>query len=341
MDGSQHIGANFLADVFGPSTALGRVFVCSLINSDDRIDGRGGERFVCTRDRNVITAFVSRWDAPRRGLYYCTSTLKPNARRRAKDTLAEIALLHADLDFKSVTASPDEVRRALRESMRPPSIVVNSGHGLHPLWLFKESLAATPENIAEVERLLRLLIERLGADPAAAECSRLLRLPGTHNTKHGEWTEVRFEVYAPARRYGLDELRDWLSVAITPRLHRYAREGKTDSNGGGSSNPFIAAGHAFKPPIDVKRRLAAMQYQGPGESGIHFTQLAVSASLLTRGVSINAVVAALLTATRIAAGKAGQTWNWQREERDLLRMCFDWLKKHPELAPVTATAPED
>jgi hypothetical protein len=327
VDGPQHIGAEFLAQVFGPTTTAGAVFVCSLLN-----DGAGGERFVTTRDQGEITAFARAWDQPERGLYYCVSTVQPNARRRAKDTLAEIAaFLHADLDFKSIDASPDETRRALRELMCPPSIVIASGHGLHALWLLKEALEATPENIAEVERLLKLLTEYLSADPKAAQCANLLRLPGTHNTKRGEWVEVAVEVNGPERRYDLDEMRDWLELVPAPRLRRVSGEGK--ANGGDRDNPFIVAGRGAKPPIDAAARLAAMRYQGPGEASIHNTQLAVSASLLMRGVPTDEVVATLLAATRIAAGNDGLTWNWDREERDLRKMCVTWLGKHPRPEP--------
>ena len=333
MDGPKHIGAEFLAQVFGPTTTAGAVFVCSLLN-----DGAGGERFVTTRDQGEITAFARAWDQPERGLYYCVSTIQPNARRRAKDTLAEIAaFLHADLDFKDIDASPDEIRRALRDLMCPPSIVIASGHGLHALWLLKEALEATPENIAEVERLLKLLTEYLSADPKAAQCANLLRLPGTHNTKRGEWVEVTVEVNGPERRYDLDELRDWLELVPAPRLRRASGEGK--ANGGDRDNAFIIAGRGSKPPIDVEERLATMRYQGPGETSIHNTQLAVSASLLTRSVPVDEVVATLLAATRVAAGDGGLTWNWDREERDLRKMCVTWLAKHPEIAPTEPAEP--
>ena len=56
-----------------------------------------------------------------------------------------------------------------------------------------------------------------------------------------------------------------------------------------------------------------MVYGGSGDSGIHATQLSVSASLLSRGHSEDEVVALLLEATARAAGELGERWNWQRE----------------------------
>src|SRR5262249_44594209 len=325
----EHRGAAFLRGVFGSSTEK-PVFVCSLINVENRNDGRADERFVTSRQLDEIAAFATKWDLAKRGVYWCVSTLVPSARRRTKDNLAEINCLHADLDFKTLDASPDEVRRGLREAMCPPPHVTPSGHGLHPLWLFKEALPATTETIAEVEHLLRRLVELFGADRAAAECSRLLRLPGTHNTKHGEWIEVVTEVYEPERCYEVDDLRDWLELVPVPLLRRRA-VAKTN---GGDANPWLAAAHrlGFKPPVDVERRLAAMQYQGAGDAAIHLTQLSVSASMLAHGSTTDEVVELLLAATRAAAGDAGRNWNWDREERDIRGMCASWLKKHPEPA---------
>src|SRR5262249_369690 len=220
MDEPQHVGATFLADVFGSSTTC-PVFICSLINGDAREGSAGaGERFVTTRTLEYIAAFARKWDIARRGVYWCVSTVARDARRRAKETLAELNCLHADIDFKDLDEDAETARRVLAGLRYPPSIVTASGNGLHPLWLFKEPVPAPPETIADVEQLLRRSTDLLGADPSAAECARLLRLPGTHNSKGGGWTEVAIETYHPALRYELDGLRDWLELAPQPLLHR-------------------------------------------------------------------------------------------------------------------------
>jgi hypothetical protein len=210
-----------------------------------------------------------------------------------------------------------------------PSKVIATGGGLHAYWLFKEALPATPENIAHVESLLRLLADHVGGDLACAEASRLMRLPGSHNTKGGAWREVC--VIADRQlRYEMDDLAEWLEVA-SPTIRRKPAGG----NGGASAdvdNPWLAVGERFtiKPPIDVEARLAAMTYQGVGDSGIHATQISVSAALLNRGQPIDDVVEIVLAATRAAAGAFGERWNWQREHHAVRQMCETWLAKHPE-----------
>src|SRR5262249_30080066 len=79
--------------------------------------------------------------------------------------------------------------------------------------------------------------------------------------------------------------------------------------------------------VDGDMRLDAMRFQGPGETSIHQTQLAVSAALLNRGVGVDEIVARLLAATRKASGAAGERWDWAREERDIRAMCVSWARK--------------
>jgi P4 family phage/plasmid primase-like protien len=82
-----------------------------------------------------------------------------------------------------------------------------------------------------------------------------------------------------------------------------------------------------------------MSFGGSGESAIHTTQLAVSASLLSKGHEVGEVVGLLLDATRAAAGDYGVRWNWRREEKSLRLMCEAWLRKHPA-APREAPTPQ-
>ena len=106
--------------------------------------------------------------------------------------------LHVDIDAKSIAVGIAEAGQRLREVLHLPSKVVLSGGGLHAYWLFKEALPATPENIERIEALLRLLADHLGGDLSCAEVSRLMRLPGSHNTKDGAWHEVRVVCRSPA-----------------------------------------------------------------------------------------------------------------------------------------------
>ena len=324
---AQSAAAKFIIDVFASSTG-NPVYLCSL-KIRDAPNNEPGERHVATRNIADIDAFIHKWDRQHRGLYFCVSTLANGATKRSKTTTAELTGLHADIDFKNIESTPEQARQVLRELFLLPSKIVHSGNGLHCYWHFREALPATAENIASVEKMLRQLCDHLGGDPQVCEIARLMRLPGTHNTKDGAWNEVKV-VYEADARYEPDELAEWLADAH-PVIKR--KSGSTGNGDSSHDNPFTAfAEQTRKPPIDVETRLAAMHHQGAGDSSIHATQLQVSASLLSQGWPADEIVELLLHTTGTAAGEAGKGWDWFREERDIRRMCSDWLAKHPEIA---------
>jgi hypothetical protein len=307
--------SSFIADFF--SASAGSIYLCSLPN--ERNGGQVAE--LCGRGGGVrLDDLVHQWDRKDRGTFFCVSTLVPKQSKRCKDTVFEITCLHADIDFAKIDVSPEVAERRLGELLRLPSKVVHSGHGLHAYWLFSEALPATPELITRVEKLLRQLADHIGGDPAVAECSRLMRLPFSHNTKNGDRLPVRILVDRPLR-YELNDLEEWLSEA-RPLISRKGAAPATD-------NPFLAVNMpgGGGAPVDIGVRLAAMQYQGEGDTSIHQTQVSVTAAMLNRGVPTNEVVRTVLDATRKAAGAAGERWDWQREERDILAMCASWARK--------------
>jgi hypothetical protein len=313
----------FLAALFKRSAAP--VFVCSLAN-DRSATRRIPPRSVVTRDGELVERYAAKWDAPERGLFFCVATLQPGVSRRAKSNLAEIVTLHADLDSKNIAATPEEIQAALASKVPPlPSIAVFSGHGLHLYWRLQQALSATPENIERIEVALRKVAGVFAGDPAVCECSRLMRLPGSHNTKAGEWLPVHV-VSSLDTSYSIEALEKWLSTA-EPLLQRRPSEKRT------GTNAFSELGEAqvFAAPVDIDERLAAMEFHGPDEFSVHHTQLSVSAALLTRGWPIDAVVARVLDATIAAVGRDGRSWDWEKEERDLRLMCRKWLEKHPQV----------
>lgn len=308
--------SDFLADFF--SASAGSIYLCSLCNS--RNGGRPAE--ICGRgggDR-LDELVIHKWDKPDRGAFFCVSTLKPGQARRSKETVFEIVTLHADLDWAKIVMEPDAILRQLRALEFPPSKIVHSGHGYHAYWLLSEALPATPALIAQTENALRGLASMLGGDPAVCEVARLMRVPGSYNTKNGDRIPVTVTVDSAAR-YELDDLDQW--IAETRPL--IPRKGQPKI----AANPFLAVEvpGAGGPAVDVEGRLAAMRYQGSGDSSIHATQLAVSAAMLSRGTSIEEVISIVLASTRAAAGPEGARWNWQYEERDIRHMCETWTRK--------------
>ena len=123
--------------------------------------------------------------------------IKPN---RRVVNLARIGLLFADLDtYREPWAqgrSPEQLAAAVMfrcydEGVPPPSILVFSGRGVQAKWLLDGTLPR--QALPRWNACQRYLIDRLaglGADPAAKDASRVLRLVNTVNSKSGEVCRV-------------------------------------------------------------------------------------------------------------------------------------------------------
>ena len=201
-----HPAAEFIAEWF--ASTPGRVYLCSLPNPELRGTpaGEPNERHILTRNTEQIAGFVAKWNRPGRGLYFCTATLRADATQRAKDALAELVALHADVDFKSTVAAPETIEQTIAQLATPPTRVHHSGHGLQLFWRFKTSIPATAKSIARHERLLRQLANHVGGDLACCEAARLMRLPGTTNSKNGDCIPVRVILVAAEPCHGTQML---------------------------------------------------------------------------------------------------------------------------------------
>jgi P4 family phage/plasmid primase-like protien len=333
-DGAESPSA-FIANFFGAYTAA-PIFITSLPNTDAR--GReGGPRETLTRDRSVIDAFVRKHDRADRGLYFSVGPIRADAEpekaggsRRTKNNVADLVCLHVDIDQKDVTASKGEIITALGAMPLPPSVIVDSGRGIHVYWLLSESLPATPENIAFVERLNILLAEILCGD-RCHDVSRLMRLPGSHNTKEGGFLPVRVVSARFEPRYELDDLETMLGE-LEPILTRRAGRSGTAARAVANvveDNPFVRLGaiQGLKPPLDVQAALDTMN-----ENGIHNTMLSVSASMMAKGHDVEEVVERLMPAIESANGPRWNAALARADERKLRGMCADFLRKYPDAA---------
>jgi hypothetical protein len=73
---------------------------------------------------------------------------------------------------------PDELPARLPLELRDPSIVVDSGHGVHAYWLLADAFdVSRAEERDAFENMLRNLSASVGADTTTHDVSRLLRLP--------------------------------------------------------------------------------------------------------------------------------------------------------------------
>ncbi len=335
--------AEFLAEFFGPTTEHA-VELRSLPNDH----GSGPNRPLFGRDLTLVEGHCQRWDGPGRAMYFGVCTRVTGSSSGTRADLAECPALWAEVDTRKLGLDKAMVRQAVTALPHSPSIVIDSGGGLHFYWPLTEAIdvradtpgaADTEESIVAV---LKQLAGLMAGDTAVCDLARIMRLPGSHNTKPtvmatngGQPVPVTILSAEWSRRHEFSDLVDWLDwqrpvlTAPVPPERKAAED-----------NPYLAAASrlGFKPPLDVEKALAAMNYLGNGDTGIHQTQLRVSASLVAQGVDDDEIVTVLMAATTRAAGEHGRSWNWRREERAIRAMIVTARSKFVKPAePAPAT----
>jgi hypothetical protein len=93
-----------------------------------------------------------------------------------------LTALYVDADFKHV--GEELTRKKLAEFPIPPSIIVNSGGGLHPYWLLRAPLDLQAD-YRGAQSILRRLAKGVAdvVDESVSEPARVLRIPGSLNFK--------------------------------------------------------------------------------------------------------------------------------------------------------------
>lgn len=130
-------------------------------------------------------AWLRHANASRFEVYVGMNTLKEDSRSRTKDDIAAVRHIYLDFDHNG-TASVQAMMK--REDIPEPNYLVNSSAGK---WQVVWKVEGFDQD--EAERLQRGLVRETGADPAATDSSRVLRLPGFMNHKYGKPFLVRAE----------------------------------------------------------------------------------------------------------------------------------------------------
>lgn len=321
------VSSAFLADFFGPTTEHA-VELRALPNER----GAGPNRPLFGRDLALVEDHCRRWDGTGRAMYFGVCTRVTGSPGGARADLAECPALWAEVDTRKLGLDKAMVRQAVTTLPHPPGVVIDSGGGLHFYWPLTEAIDVRPDapGAAETEEsivaALRQLAGVMAGDTGVCDLARIMRLPGTHNTKpevmaanNGQPVPVTVLAADWRCRHEFSDLVEWLDwqrpVVTAPVPPDQGKPAPGD-------NPYLAAAArlGFKPPLDVETALAAMTYLGNGDTGVHQTQLRVSASLVAQGVPDDEIVTLLMAATMRAAGLHARTWNWRREERALRAM---------------------
>jgi hypothetical protein len=148
--------------------------------------------------------------------------------------LACLTSLFIDVDCYKVGIDPQRAEALLLlrcedDGMPMPSIIISSGRGLQVKWLLDKPLArqALPRWNAAQRALVEKFLD-IGADPAAKDASRVLRLVETVNTKSGEVVHVSWantiKDGAEVRAYDFDYLCEYLLPFTREQLAQMREE---------------------------------------------------------------------------------------------------------------------
>lgn len=110
---------------------------------------------------------------------------------RAISKLKALRACYVDIDAKLAhsgqPATLQDVLDALTAARMPaPTLVVHSGRGMHLYWLLEHTHPKALPVWQLVQNALIQALKPLGADAAAKDCARVLRLVGTVNGKNGK-----------------------------------------------------------------------------------------------------------------------------------------------------------
>lgn len=140
-------------------------------------------------------AWLRYMNSQRHEVYISMNALHSDARGRTKADVT--AVRHVYLDFDK--DGPEAIRALrAREDVPTPNDIIQSSEGKYQaVWKVEQF------EKEKAEALMRRMVRELGADPAATDSARVLRVPGYFNHKYGTPQFVSVEhltkaVYTPA-----------------------------------------------------------------------------------------------------------------------------------------------
>ena len=204
----------------------------------------------------IASGTTQRWLSRKNGegfdVYIGMNPLKPDARGRTKADIADVRHLYLDIDHDAEAS----LKRLNDQSDVPSAnhIVNTSPAKLQVVWKVEEF------SLDQAETLQRQLARDFGADLAATDAARVLRLPGFVNHKYDPPHRVGLETQHD-RTHGLSNFPVIRPVELQRQANRFSRAARSGQSGELSQSERDWA--------DTKRRL----WRGESEQSV-ITRLA-------------------------------------------------------------------
>ena len=160
-------------------------------------------------------------------LYISINTFCSTYRRL--EYLKELKAQFIDLDIYNTKFTKDQVLMNLDEnyfskSIPRPNFIIDSGRGLYLIWLINAVPSKALPLWKAVEEYLYSVLKPLGADRQALDATRVLRVPGSTNSKSGSVVEI-LEEYDYI--YDLREIQNNYLPELKPNKNKKGRPKKT------------------------------------------------------------------------------------------------------------------
>ncbi|MFU7517655.1 DNA-binding response regulator [Clostridium sp. HCS.1] len=132
-------------------------------------------------------------DFEQENVYISVNTFYSTFRRL--EYLKELKAQFIDLDIYKTKFTKEQILMQLEEdyfnkSIPTPNLIVDSGRGLYLIWLINSVPGKALPLWKAVEEYLYSVLKRFGADRQALDPTRVLRVPGSINSKSGTYVKI-------------------------------------------------------------------------------------------------------------------------------------------------------
>ena len=164
---------------------------------------------------------------------------QPQSGRGKQAGVSALPCLWADIDVIGPNHAATNLPPTLEDAWKiieaipfKPTIVVYSGGGIQPFWLFREPMETATDTARRAANRLSRGFQSLLAGVAAghgwsidntSDLCRLLRVPGTYNRKQASPVLVRHEVIDDGQRYNPSDFEDFVALEADPTLKAHVQ----------------------------------------------------------------------------------------------------------------------
>lgn len=297
-----------------------------------------------TSSGDEVVEFASKFDRNSGyGVYF--GVCKRSREEGTKAAIVGAETLWADIDTVHQGWDTDKTLKALvamPEAVRP-SAVVKSGGGLHCYWFLDKPMVVKPVQYgeAQIEDANRIMQELVSGD-AVQDVTRVMRLPGTWNTKRCKAAKVEVVYCYPWVRHDVHDIIDaackskhvlvngeWIGrkTADKPTPGQTAEGAYTLAMAGGKAK--------YEANLMALWRDRVRLHAPRGYVGVDEAVMLTTARMHCAGIKPDVVVPFVLARVRSVKERDApeEKWDWESERASIKAKLDRWMRKWVEMTP--------